>query len=538
MKKLKTLCLLLCIVMAFSAAGCAKQSSSDESNGEKKEEQTEKTEKMITVGLTAGPVNTIPVEYVDDVTTWVTQLMYLPLMGLDDDNEYKPQLATSVETEDNKTFTVHLNKDAKWTDGEAVTADDVVFTMDVIANPKTNSVLASFITILEGVDEAGLVSDGSEHVSGVEKVDDYTVNFTTKETTNLGVFNDTVSRRVSAIPEHIFKNEELTAIFSSKEFEKPTVTNGPYKLVSFEKDASVEFEANKDYFMGSPKIEKLNFKIMDEANITVELENGSIDMNSPYGNIPTTDYETVKAMKHMTAFNGSMINMRYLYTNCEVVSDARIRQAISLAIDRNKIIETNFPGYGETTVMPFPNDFKYLAKEYSVPEYNPEEAKRLVKEAGWDEGRTLKITSYNMPLVSQIVAENLTAVGIPAEVDEVDWGTLSDKMFSLDYDFVMMGDSFTATNTVSNLSFMYNDGSNYNNYKNDELAALVSVIPELSDEDEIRSNYQKIQKIVNEEVPSPSLYCTSRLLAVNNRVINGGPKTFGMFLNVQDWDVE
>jgi peptide/nickel transport system substrate-binding protein len=537
MKKLKRIITAgLCLIALLVLFACGGGNAND--NGGGAEDAAPIADKSVTIGLTTGPVHTIPIEYIDDVTTWFTQIMYLPLMALDEDGVYKPQLAESVTTSDYKSFTVTLDADAVWSDGIPVTADDVVFTANVIANPQTQSVLASFITILEGVNEAGLIPDGAGQISGVKKADERTVIFTTKEVTGMDVFNDILSRRLSPIPSHIFENSDLSSILQSAEFVSPTVINGPYKLLSFEKGISAEFIANEMYFMGAPKINKLNFKIVESANLTAELRSGTIDMNSPYGVIPTTDYDTVKNMETLTAIDGKMLNMRYLYINNAAIPDVRVRRAMSLAIDREQIIESCFPGYGEVTVMPFPNDFPYLDKSLSVPRYDPDEARRLTEEAGWDTSKALKLTSYNLPQVSQIIAQNLSDAGIPVEIDEVDWGTLSDKLFAVEYDLILIGDTFTSTNTVSNLLFLYAEGSNYNSYVNDELAALVNKVPTLTAEADIADNYAKIQAIAAEETPSPSLYCTSRLLALNNRVTNGGPKTFGMFIDVHNWDVK
>src|SRR5206468_4619116 len=107
-------------------------------------------------------------------------------------------------------------------------------------------------------------------------------------------------------------------------------------------------EANKDYFKGAPKIDKLYFKIMPGANIVAQLQSGEIQMNYPIiGNIPLSDYEKVKNMSNVRTISGRPISYQALFFNTKTIQDARVRQAIAHAINRKLLVNNLLKGEGE-----------------------------------------------------------------------------------------------------------------------------------------------------------------------------------------------
>ena len=282
MKKLIVITMTITIAVFFTGCGA-------------NDAKTQATSKIVNIGITNSPMNLNPIDPGDMASTQMVNILYQPLLELDDNMTFVPMLADSVNTTDNKTFTVKLNDKAKWTDGKPVTADDVVFTVKLISNKKTNSMIASNFSILQGLDDKGLIPDAAADIEGIKKLDDHTVQFKTKAQVSSNIFNNAISRNINTVPEHIFKSIDPAGVGKSAEVQKPTVTDGAFKLVSYVKDQSVQFEANKDFFKGAPKLDKLNFKILQGTNITAQLQSGEIDMNMPViGTIPADDYDKVK----------------------------------------------------------------------------------------------------------------------------------------------------------------------------------------------------------------------------------------------------
>ncbi|QNK42036.1 ABC transporter substrate-binding protein [Caproicibacter fermentans] len=388
------------------------------------------SKKTINVGLTNTPANLDPLDFVDNATTWITQILYLPLMDLDEDGTYKPQLADSVETTDNKVYTVHLNEDAKWTDGQPVTADDVVFTTNLVCNPKTNSNLSSYINLIDGTDKTG--KSTGDTVSGVKRIDDHTVQFTLKSKAGMDVFKDSVCKNIKTVPQHVFKDVDPATVLTSKQVQDAAVTDGAFQLVSFQKSQYVQLAANKDYFRGTPKVDELNFKIMQGSNITAELQSGEIDMNWPgIGNVPVEDYDKVKAMDNLTIIPGVPWTIQYLFINNKTFTDKKVRQAISMAIDRKSINDNLCKGEGELIQLPFASDYKFLNQDVSTPVFDLAKAKQLLAESGFDTGKTIR---FNVPTgnttresVANVVQSNLTALGLNVQIQKYDFPTIMSK---------------------------------------------------------------------------------------------------------------
>src|SRR5206468_2462176 len=194
-------------------------------------------------------------------------MMFPPFVDLDESLKFVPMLADSIETKDNVTFTVKLNPKAKWTDGKPVTADDTLFTIQMIANPKVQSSVSINLSLLKGFDDRGKLPEGVKDLEGVKKMDDHTIEFTAKAPIDPNLFKDKIGKRIKTMPKHVLQDVTPEQFQQNAFVQKPNVSFGAFKFVSYQQNQYVEFEANKDYFKGAPKIDKLYFKIMPASNI-------------------------------------------------------------------------------------------------------------------------------------------------------------------------------------------------------------------------------------------------------------------------------
>ena len=200
MKKItaRWISLLLALVMAVSVTACgassdhegaAETDSAAEENtagGQEAEGSTEPAaaaegEKIVNVGVTdsLGGVNPFAVDQTE-INKYAIDLMFLPLMELDQDLNFQGMLADSITTEDNLHFSVHIDDDAVWSDGTPVTAQDVEYSVMRYASPvvaNTTLLLYAF----EGTDDAtGFVEEGAASMAGLKVVDEKTIEFTAK----------------------------------------------------------------------------------------------------------------------------------------------------------------------------------------------------------------------------------------------------------------------------------------------------------------------------------------------------------------------
>lgn len=529
--------LLLAAVLIVVSA-CSNNSNS----GKNAETSTENSKKVVNIGVTYAPSGINPLAPVGLVSTYVAGLMFPPLVEIDSDLSYKPMLADSIDTTDNKVFTVKLNSNAKWTDGTPVTADDVIFTLQLMTNPAVASNYAYMFAIIEGLDDAGYLPEGKTDISGVKKIDEHTLTITTKALTTLNIFKDTIGRNVMTLPQSALKDIPAADINKSDFMQKPTVTSGPFKLTSIDRDHYVTMEANKDYFKGAPKLEQLNFKVLQGAAISTQLQSGEIDMNIPSaGVIPINDYEKVKGLDSVTTVDGPPIATQFMYINEKVVPDAKQRQAISYAMNRTQIVEKLLKGAGEVVDGYFTSYSPYRDENAKPVEYDPEKAKSLLSESGWKSGKTLTMSVLSgdatLEQAANIIAENLGAVGVPVKIQMMDLATLIDKLVKMDYDLGILTVSLTPINPLPDLAYFLNEG-NPSGYKNAEAEQVLASLGAETDEAKIKEGYAKLQQIVAQDVPMPSIYATKALGAVNKRVTGATPKDFGMFINVNEWDVQ
>lgn len=499
--------------------------------------------KVINIGMMNAPSGFNPLESTDVAQNVASGLLFNPLVELDDDMEYKPMLADSIETKDNQTFTVKLNEKAKWTDGNAITADDVIFTVGLIANPKVPSTIASKFALLAGLDENGKNTTGAEEIEGIKKVDDHTVEFKTKKPVDMALFEDNIGTRLKTVPKHILKDIAPDKLYQSPLIINPTVTSGAFKLVTYAKDQYVQFAANKDYFMGTPKIDELYFKIMQGSNITVQLESGEIDMNHPsIGLIPFEDYDKVKGMSQIsTESGGPQSTIQTLMINTKTITDVKVREAFSYAINRKMIAEDLLKGDGEEIELPYLSSSQFLNKDITTKSYDPEKAKALLKEAGWDANRVI---NFDVPTgnkvrekVADIIVDNLKNIGIKVNVQKYDFVTSLAKAKSHEFDIYIVGIPVYPTNPDLSTILQTGGSLNLSQYSSPEMDKLLTDGMNEIDSAKKKEIYNQVQELFIKDLPCPSVYVQNQLKAVNKRVTCGKPKDYGMFIDVYKWDV-
>lgn len=506
------------------------------------QEGTSSDENVVNVGVTYAPSNINPLQPVGLVSTYVANLLFLPLVDLDAELNYQPMLADAITTEDNKTFTIHLNKEAKWTDGTDITADDVMYTLQLMANPTVASNYAYMFGIIEGLDAGGYLAEGQETISGVTKVDDDTVQIVTKQPTTLTIFQDTVGRYLLTLPKAQLETIPVAELNASDFMQNPTVTSGPFVIANIDRSHYVEMVPNKDYFKGASSLDQLNFKVLQGNQIAAQLKSGEIDMNIPSaGVIPVSDMELVQELETLTTAYGEPLATQYMYINENVVADAKQRQAISYAMNRQMIVDSLLKGAGEVTDGFFPSISPYLNEAVTPVAHDVEKAKQLLAESGWDTSKTLKLAVLSgdatLEQAANIIVENLREAGITAEIQMMDFGTIINEIVSMEYDLAISTVSITPINPLPDIAYFLGEG-NPNAYSNTRVNEILAALSTEVDEAKMQALYDELQVITQQDVPMPSIYATTALGAVNKRVQGATPSDFGMFINVHEWTVQ
>lgn len=522
------------------AGGTAAQESAG--GNEAANENAAGSGKIVNVGVTntLGSLNPLLINGVE-TNKYATGLMFLPLVELDAELNFQPMLADSITTEDNQNFIVHIDDAATWSDGTPITAEDVAYTALRMASPLVNNTAAMYY-VFEGVGDDGFVEEGAQSVEGIQVIDEKTVQFTTKEPMSLITFQNSYARYLLTLPKHVieqFAEEELT---TAEWFNHPDVVSGPYMVTDFDLNHYVAYTANTNYWKGAPKIDKLNIRIVDGSQLYAGLQSGEIDITQQtMSEIPPEDYESVEALENVDVAYGSPIINQSVFIQTANVTDVRVRQALLYAINREQILSELLNGHGEVVDGFLSSASPYYDETITPITYDPEKAKVLLDEAGWDGSQTLRFyvnsgDSTFMNAANVMVAQ-WAAVGVKVEITTVDLNTLMSVAGGGDFDILAVQYTYPPVDPYVDINWLLGGEGSWTNYSDDSVSEALAATQATSDVEELKNLYSIVDKKVQEDVPMFSAYIISAQGAVNKRLTGATPSVYGFFNDVQNWDV-
>lgn len=550
----KTMSLLLVAVMALSLAACGSKTNDSsqaapESTGSASGESTAATqpagnsgEKIVNVGVTdtLGSLNPLLLNG-GEINKYATALMFLPLMELDADLNFQGMLADSITTEDNRNFVVHIDEAATWSDGTPITAEDVAYTALRLTSPVINNT-AMMYYVFEGVGDDGFVEAGADSVDGIQVIDDKTIQFTTKDSMSLTTFENSYARYLLTLPKHVIEKYTEEELSTAEWFNQPDVVSGPFYVTEFDVDHYISYKANPDYWKGAPKIDKLNIKIVDGSQLYAGLQSGEIDITQhTMSVIPPEDYASVEALDNVDVVYGSPVTNQSMFIQTANVPDVRVRQAMLYAINRDQLLSELLDGHGEVVDGFLSSASPFYDDSITHVTYDPEKAKALLEEAGWDGSQPLRfyVNSGDSTFVNAatVMVAQWAAVGIKAEVQTVDFATLMSVAGTRDYDILAVQYTYAPVDPYPDVAWLLGGEGSWTGYGDDEVNKALTSTQLTSDVDEIKGLYSIVDKKVQEDVPMISAYIISAQGAVNKRLTGAVPSVYGFFNDVQNWDI-
>lgn len=497
------------------------------------------------VGTVNPPASFNPINQSDVGGQFAVRFAMDTLLDQPEPLKFVPKLADSIESKDNKTFTVKLHAGAKWSDGQPITAKDVVYTINLIANRDSLTTLGGNVTALTGVDATGKLPKGQAAVPGLTAPNDTTVVFTTKTPVDPNYVKEMIGTKVVIMPEHTLAKTAPAQIDDSKFAQLPDVTSGPYKFTKYTQNASIEYAANPDYYGGAPKIAKLIMKIMPASNLAGELQTGSIMMNSGggIGNIPFQDLKTVQAFKDVNTKVNPTIGFQTIQFNVKTFADPRLRAGLAHAINRKQIVDELLLGNGEVIDGPYTSQSPFLDKSLKTVSYDPVLAKKLLTEAGWDFSRKINFVVPTGNKIRErsadILLQNFKAIGLNVVQTNYDFPTTLAKARAKDHDMVLMGLTFNIDPDVSN---MYSSTGSFNltGYNSPESDKLLLAGKSEAKPDARHKIYNQLQALWQADMPVLTLYSDHAVAATNKSVAVGGATAFwpGTVANTGQWAFE
>lgn len=493
--------------------------------------------------LSSSPDTFLPHYSIGAYARYLGTLMFPRLLRYQDDATVIPYLAESYEvTDDGLSYTFNLVPDAVWSDGTPLTANDVAWTYTIAFDKDYTGTRQVEAPVLGG--EA--YRDGTaDTVEGIEVVDDHTIRFTLESPTSSFVEN--VAQFFWILPAHAFEGTAVIDIDKHDMARTPTVTAGPLNFVNYETDQYVEFAANPDFILGAPTISTFIVKIMSNDVALAQFKTGELDATTKVGTLLPQDVESLESMDvQMVPVAGSALQSMGINHDRPYFQDQKVRQALVHAIDREAIISSLLGGYGQVLNAKIPKFSPYYNPETEgMLQYDPELAKQLLEEGGWDFNQEVVLIvptgNVTRERSGPIIQQYLQAVGIKVKLETMEFASQSERVTAGDADLWLVGSSYVTFDPDQTSSFHSTSlpPSGWNSWRwnnADADQAMEDGLAAITFEERKEAN-DRLQMIMAEDVPVVFLYYPEDIHAVSNRLQNATPVPVGIEWNIQDWDV-
>ena len=365
----------------------------------------------------------------------VKHLLFTPLVQYDEKLVVRPYLAESWELTD-QSVTFKLRQGVTWHDGKPVTAEDVKFTFDLAKNPESAAgIMGTYLTL----------------VKSATVVDPHTIRF------------DFVAPHAQAledfwwapVPKHLLEGVAPSQL-SQAPFNLKPVGSGPFKFTSWQQGQTLTLEANTNFpqsMGGRPRLDRLTFRVIPEATIRLtELISGTIHMDVSL--LPSEAQQLEKQGAGVKVMRFPSREFAYIGWNNErePFRDAAVRRALTMAIDRDQVIQALMFGYARPIGSVIP-PFSPMSPEMAPLPFDAQGARRILAEAGWQDtnrdgivekgGKPLRFTIITNAAnqlfqdIATVVQGQLRAVGVDAQIRTLEFQTMLQQHKARDYEAII-----------------------------------------------------------------------------------------------------
>lgn len=489
----KRIAMMMALILAFSMlTGCGS------SGGSERAEES----KMI-MGIECADAISFDIANGDYALNFVLRrCLYEPLVHVDPiTGEEEMRLADSYEvSDDNTVYTFKLKPDVKMHDGSVLTADDVVYSLNMTK-------------------ESEYVGKNLASMESAKAIDDQTVEVT-----------------LTAPYAAFMKNLSMVFILSANAYEgkgadgfdAAPVGCGPYKFVSYENDNKITLEAFEDYYREPASIKNVEIRQFADTNaLAIAMESGELDAAA---GINPVDYENVASNDNIeiNEIQTTKFCLIPMNTEKEPFNNKKVRQAINYAIDRQFVLDAAREGKGKPTSLLF-NTIMPCTEGVAEYEYDVEKAKTLLKEAGVTLPLKLDTklsVAANCKTEAEAVQESLSKVGIEVEIEILEAGALYGGLATGDVPFSLVRLGTSAIDADQYYNMVSENGFsslNYARYVNADVEKLMIAARSEQDETKRDALYKEALEIVQEDAPYAMVYEMPDLNAnVKNLNVNWG----------------
>jgi peptide/nickel transport system substrate-binding protein len=478
--------ILFCLVLSISVLTAA-------CGGKSAEPPAAKWDGVINISLYQDPPKLDPLVSGAFVERHVFQSIFDKLADLNEKGEIIPMLAEKWNVSpDGQKYTFYLRKNVKFHDGTDFNAEAVKFNLERYRNDSTS-----------------LRKNELSQINAITAADSHTVEITLKSpfAPFLSILTDRSGMMAS--PAAVKK--------LGADFMNAPVGTGPFVYKERVRGATITLEKNKNYWLaGSPKAEKIIYKIIPDANVAlVNLKSGQVDLSNrfPFNEAANYANDPKIALINLPSpgFGGIALN-----TVRKPFDNVLVRQAVEALIDREAIVKVVLSGIGTPGRSAFsPGNLAYNSEIDKPSKPDPAKAKRLLEEAGLAGGFSFTLTTDINPVAQQIiqVLQNmLKPAGINAVLEKVDFGTVLDKAAKGNFDVIYITWSGRADPDQNSYDrFIANGSFNYMKYNNSEMNGLLNEARRETDESKRKALYDKVTLLAIEQSPYIFLYHENNL---------------------------
>jgi peptide/nickel transport system substrate-binding protein len=455
--------------------------------------------------IESSPTNLDPRVGLDAYSERIDTLLFDDLLTRDEHLNVQPQLAERWEIPDTTTYIFHLRHGVKFHDGRSLTSRDVKWTFDSLLEGKIRSTKAAAYRL----------------VDRIEAVDDFTVVFHLKQpfVTLLWNLSDGA---IGIVP-----------YGSGDEISSHPIGSGPFRFVSAEQDKEVVIERNADYWGEKPKLQRVRFTVVpDTTTRALELRKGSADIaiNALTGDLVLAlEKEPTLQVLHAP---GTVLWYLAFNTRDPILKDARVRQALAYAIDRQPIIHYLLRDFARPADSLLPPESWAYDSKVAHYDYNPERARQVLESAGYPATNGVRFhlmmktgTEESTRLLAAVLQQQLREVGIVLDIRTFEFATFfadvtrgAYQMHSLRwvggnedpdiFEYVFHSSKFTPK------------GANRTYYSNPKVDALIEHARSVLDQETRKQLYGEIQQILAEDLPYVELWYQDNVMVHSKRVRN------------------
>jgi len=423
-----------------------------------------------------------------------------------------PGLAKSWEiSKDGKTYTFNLRKGVKFHTTKLFkptrdfNADDVIFTFERQGNPKH-----PYHKVSGGVYEYFNAMDMPKLIKKIEKVNDYKVIFHLNRPEAPFIAN--IAMDFASIFSAEYADKMMKAGTPEKVDFEPVGT-GPFQMVSYQKDSLIRYISNKKYWQGPAKIDKLVFAITPDASVRyAKLKAGECHV-MPYPN--PADLAQMRKDKDINLMEQEGLNVGYLAFNNEKkpFDNVKVRQALSIAINKQAIIDAVFIGAGKIAKNPIPPTIWSYNDDIIDYPYDPVKAKKMLKEAGFPKGFDTDLWAMpvqrpynpNARRMAEVIQADWKKIGVNAKIVSYEWGEYLKRSKNGEHQTLLLGWTGDNGDPDNFLAVLLGceaiGGANRARFCNKEFESLIQKAKLTSDPAKRTSLYKKAQKVFKEQAP-------------------------------------